>query len=538
MVFLVILASAGAAAPGDTQIEKPSVYTDYTGNTTAPENAFDLPDTVDTSTFSSTVEDRDANASITWHDWTGVNSGKYASLSMTVTMNTSDFNFDSWYVYMDNTTDTICNGEDTLLTGSESLSSNINTQNVTMALPADQDLSLLETCIVIDVDETLGPDEGSVNMIDIRTNGTIETANPLWRNQQQNLSRIVQGEPVNLAAQGNDTGNLSHAILATNETGAWANKSGNYSSPLPVYTRNTWTWSNFTWSNASVTAGSPVGWRIWYNDTAGNWNMTDTQTFTLKPPFLDVQLADPPTPFTATQNATFTLNATVTCRRGNCGEVNGTARYNASSTDPDTQIPASGEPFHTTRKTNPLTCGNSLARDTTCNTTWHVDATGDAGSVWLVDVNLSSDVDTVESNDTDDTEIKISPFAIDIALQWEVIDFGDLFVGETDNPAVNNSDGGYNITVTDETTENVDIWLNMTDLTQEDGDDVIGASNMSVGTENDPATADPLASTFSLLTSNIAPDTNVTTYYWLDTPLGIFADNYTGTLWVKANETT
>jgi len=54
-----------------------------------------------------------------------------------------------------------------------------------------------------------------------------------------------------------------------------------YGSPLMMQQNNQWQWSNFTWSNSSVPEGSVVGWRIYYNDTSGNENVTDIQTFTV-----------------------------------------------------------------------------------------------------------------------------------------------------------------------------------------------------------------------------------------------------------------
>ena len=46
-------------------------------------------------------------------------------------------------------------------------------------------------------------------------------------------------------------------------------------------TAATWTWSNFTWSNSSLTANTTVAWKIYYNDTDGNENVTDVNTFTV-----------------------------------------------------------------------------------------------------------------------------------------------------------------------------------------------------------------------------------------------------------------
>ena len=44
---------------------------------------------------------------------------------------------------------------------------------------------------------------------------------------------------------------------------------------------NNWQWSNFTWLNASLPALTVVAWRIWYNDTSNNYNVTNTMSFTI-----------------------------------------------------------------------------------------------------------------------------------------------------------------------------------------------------------------------------------------------------------------
>lgn len=101
---------------------------------------------------------------------------------------------------------------------------------------------------------------------------------PLWRNQGQNASTIGVGWPILLYAQGKDKA-LDFAWLETNETGAWQNKT-TYSSPMDMNDASeVWTWSNFTWQNSSITESKVVGWRIYYNDTSGNENVTDTMAF-------------------------------------------------------------------------------------------------------------------------------------------------------------------------------------------------------------------------------------------------------------------
>lgn len=63
---------------------------------------------------------------------------------------------------------------------------------------------------------------------------------------------------------------------------------------------DTWTWSNFTWSNSSISAGTQIQWRIYYNDTYGNVNGTSIHTFT-------VGIGE-----TFTKHHALTINATLT----------------------------------------------------------------------------------------------------------------------------------------------------------------------------------------------------------------------------------
>jgi parallel beta-helix repeat protein len=108
-----------------------------------------------------------------------------------------------------------------------------------------------------------------------------DTTPPTQQNQGESLNQVTRGQSLTLYAQGKDTSALDYAVLETNETGNWENKT-TYSSPMDMNdATNTWTWSNFTWQNSSVTKGTIVGWRIYYNDTSGNENLTDTMTFTV-----------------------------------------------------------------------------------------------------------------------------------------------------------------------------------------------------------------------------------------------------------------
>jgi hypothetical protein len=108
----------------------------------------------------------------------------------------------------------------------------------------------------------------------------VEDQPPRWSNAGQNTSNPSRGDAVKIYAYWTDNGKVSYAILSTNETGAWENKTQNYSSPMLINSNASW--SNFTWQNSSVPAGTVVGWRIYANDTAGNWNYTTPEsTFTV-----------------------------------------------------------------------------------------------------------------------------------------------------------------------------------------------------------------------------------------------------------------
>lgn len=63
--------------------------------------------------------------------------------------------------------------------------------------------------------------------------------------------------------------------------GTWESEETiNYTYPLSMNdAANEWVWSNFTWQNGSVSG--VIGWRVYYNDTAGNENVTDIQSFTV-----------------------------------------------------------------------------------------------------------------------------------------------------------------------------------------------------------------------------------------------------------------
>lgn len=145
----------------------------------------------------------------------------------------------------------------------------------------------------------------------------VDARAPAWYSQGQNSTSIHQADSVKLYAYWTDDANLSQAILETNESGVWENKTA-YGSPL-TFTSNE-SWSNFTWQNSSVQPGQAVGWRIWANDSSNKFNVTGTMSFLVTgdttPP--SVTLVSPANGTNhTTGNVSFTCNATDDCGLSN-----------------------------------------------------------------------------------------------------------------------------------------------------------------------------------------------------------------------------
>jgi hypothetical protein len=110
---------------------------------------------------------------------------------------------------------------------------------------------------------------------------TIDGTAPTYTNNNTNDTDNVIGkyDSILLYANWSDNIGLNYAWLETNETAAAVNKTGVYGSPLSMTSGQTW--SNFSWSNSSMAAGSVIAWRIFVNDTSGNTNSTPLLTFTI-----------------------------------------------------------------------------------------------------------------------------------------------------------------------------------------------------------------------------------------------------------------
>jgi len=329
--------------------------------------------------------------------------------------------------------------------------------------------------------------------------------------------------------------------------------------------------SNNTEMNLSVCplAGFKSGYDIVFrvnlstNDTSQTPRMhTLSLDYTELTPYLEVNLVTPYDDTIVGQNKTIVVNMTLYCRDGNCGNVNGTLRYNKSSPVPDDAVStvAGDVPFYIIDAVNTKNCStNPLVRDEYCNLTWTINATGSLSEEYEIDVLLKSN--RTASNNTEDSTIEIGKILI-IDLEFSQINFGILDPGSENQPADGNS-YGYNISVNVNSDDVEHLWVKGTNLTNDDSDSLdcdvyeqyspyegnttnypclIGVENVIWSLESDPAADQKynLSGNYERVNKDfhIIPAGDVeTTYYWIDVPYGIYAGSYTGTVTFMANVT-
>ncbi len=368
---------------------------------------------------------------------------------------------------------------------------------------------------------------------------TPDITKPTFEYNNSNTSSIFTGEPILIYANWSDDNNLEYAWLSTNETGVWFNYTdGTYGSPTDINLTPGETWSNFTWDNDTFISGV-VAWKIYANDSAENENVTGETTFTVNPGWLEVNLSLPPNPYNIVQNDTFIINATVYCRGGNCGNVDGTARYNLSSTNPDTPINTTqgDKPFFVNETpalamkscpTNPLTT------DEFCNITWIVNATGDINTDWKIGVLFNSSYMGIWENHTDNVTVSINSCGLDLTVQWFSIKFGLLNPSTGPWAAPDNSNDEYNITVNSGSC-NLDLYINGTDLTNTTYNSQIGVDNITWSNTSDVAGEFNLSHTVDVIKINVPENTNATTWYWINVP-AVYAGYYDGIIFIYGVE--
>ncbi len=340
-----------------------------------------------------------------------------------------------------------------------------------------------------------------------------------------------------------DNVGLSYAIFSfDNCTGSLQDISG-------ISLSGTSAWSNFT-VGINSTVGCTIRWCVYANDTSNNWNGTSCQNpfsyTTTSAAYLEVNLISPPPSYTISQNSTFWINASVTCKQGNCGEVFGTARYNSSSENPDKAINTTpSEPFYILDSwnnslnlgaSNFISCG-ILNQDQTCNLSWLVNATGNANSYWRIGVLFNSSLAGIQQNHTINSTVYITEYIESLSLSWLSIDFGPLIPSTpaSSNPAPGNENKLYNITNTG--TSSLKIWIKGSDLQNTTYNSFIGIGNLSwsnVSNIYDPSTVYQTTYYYNLVNPYLTPSSNQTIYFWLSVP-AVYAGIYKGTITICGN---
>jgi parallel beta-helix repeat protein len=310
------------------------------------------------------------------------------------------------------------------------------------------------------------------------------------------------------------------------------------------------------WTNYTVNV-SKRGYTT--NSTSFNFTNNKLVNVTLQPTYLYVNITTPPyipgkgnasqnTGYIVGQNRLFVVNATVECRLSNCGNVQGIARYNASSPNPDSSISDTygAIPFFIQIGSNLQSCSNNpLNVGETCNLSWIINSTGDLSSHWKLDVLFISQ-NTVD-NDTQDIIIEIAKVLI-INLDFNNITFcneqGSCEPVSTGNNGTLNNQGGYNISVNPNSNEIDGLYIKGTNLTAQSIPNIgsikygIGVKNVSwnegVNSYTDFGTQ-RLTHEYALIQSSVTSGQNVTMYFWIDLPPGQYAQRYVGTAYVMAN---
>jgi len=270
------------------------------------------------------------------------------------------------------------------------------------------------------------------------------------------------------------------------------------------------------------------------NDTSENAGSYDYSTYNVTAigMMMNSALNAPPDNTIVPKDRNFAINATTVCMEGECGIVNGTARYNNTGPTADTKIPVgSGNPFYIQDGPNPKSCG-FMSEGESCTLTWSVNATGTLRDHHEIDVEFTSTYPT--NNDTADSTITIGKILL-MTLGFTDINFGVVSPPET-FPAQNNTHHLYNITL-DANSNNAEggLWIKGENLTGV-GSYEVDVSNMHWNASTH-ATYETLTGHYSQIQSSMLSGTNTTTYYWVDTPQSTMLGTYTGTIYFMVNDT-
>nr|EGQ40679.1 MAG: hypothetical protein J07AB56_14090 [Candidatus Nanosalinarum sp. J07AB56] len=292
----------------------------------------------------------------------------------------------------------------------------------------------------------------------------------------------------------------------------------------------------------SVPSAGPEGtweYRAFSRDEKGTGTLRNGEfSVSLNSGDINATLLEPLNNTIVKKDSNFVVNTSIGCVNGDCGMVNATPRYNASSGPPTQVVPnGSGTPLHT-QVASEKTCG-TLNQGDQCYINWSVNATGQEDTSRLLDVNATSTSPSVTSNDTENRLLNID-LAVVIDLRYDVVDFGALDPGEENKSAQGNSQLLYNMTVFENSIPVDKVEVNASNLQSTSYDYTIPDANLSASPDNDPNNQTghktSLEGGFSDLlgVSPIQPGTNFTHFFFMDVPTGIAKGQYTGEIEFRA----
>ncbi|MCK4492410.1 MAG: hypothetical protein KAU03_07280, partial [Candidatus Altiarchaeales archaeon] len=294
------------------------------------------------------------------------------------------------------------------------------------------------------------------------------------------LTDIVYHENLNSTWDINTTADIWYYEGGTNYTsGNWSNGRVTWNTSLGGKLTNGETGTFYYVVNVTTSGNEKYPVYFLCNDTIDNVGSYDNSIYNItRIGYLEVNLTLPPSipgqgdaesngGYKVGQNRTFIINATVYCRDGYCGDLNGTLRYNQSTSLPGTPVntTAGDKPFYVLSGINPKQCaGNPLYKDEFCSISWEVNSTGDLSTYWKLDVLFNSTY--AGSNKTDYTVIEITKVLI-MDISWNKVDFGVCNPVTTGNPALLNNVDGYNISIHPNSNDVDGLWIKGTDLSPE-----------------------------------------------------------------------
>jgi len=129
---------------------------------------------------------------------------------------------------------------------------------------------------------------------------SLDTTAPQYSDVGKNDTEIKFNDVVKFYATWSDSVGLSHYIFSWNNSGYWVNDSA----------VSLTFWSNLT-QTVTATGKPEIGWKIYANDSANNWNNTGIQTFNISNSISTIT-ANVTSPDTVYTNTDFKLNLTIT----------------------------------------------------------------------------------------------------------------------------------------------------------------------------------------------------------------------------------